>query len=170
MLVHWVRALAALTGREFYSQDPHLLGNSQLPRSTASALHGTHTHARACACTCMHNHTLTRLHTHAHTKAHKCTQFKRIKQIFVRVITVPNNRFGSKERLPEGSHQINRALRTDLASGKSTASGSKSAPCRSFRARSGKVTDTMYSRRHCSVTPGCHYQHPQVGYQAVTPG
>lgn len=134
MLVHWVRALAALTGREFYSQHPHLLGNSQLPRSTASALHGTHTHARACACTITHSHACT------HTNAHKCTQFKRIKQIFVRVITVPNNRFGSKERLPEGSHQINRALRTDLASGKSTASGSKSAPCRSFRARSGKVT------------------------------
>lgn len=116
------------------------------------------------------SHTHTPAHTCTHTNAHKCTQFKRIKQIFVRVIKVPNNRFGSKERLPEGSHQINRALRTDLASGKSTASESKSAPCRSFRAQSGKVTDTMYSRRHCSVTPGCHYQHPQVGYQAVTPG
>lgn len=128
----------------------------------APTLMRVHMHAQS--------HTHTPAHTCTHTKAHKCTQFKRIKQIFVRVITVPNNRFGSKERLPEGSHQLNRALRTDLASGKSTASGSKSAPCRSFRARSGKVTDTMYSRRHCSVTPGCHYQHPQVGYQAVTPG
>lgn len=128
----------------------------------APTLKREHVHAQS--------HTHTPAHTCTYTNAHKCTQFKRIKQIFVRVITVPNNRFGSKERrISSDKQNLENGPRVwEIYSFREQVCPLQELPCPVWKSHS--LPDTMYSRRHCSVAPGCHYQHPQVGYQAVTPG